>query len=76
MKILSEIDALLTNTKCSAKHFSLDKENQCVNCLDKEALINCNEECGIITKLTWLLIQNNIDYTVTKNFDIILEGKA
>lgn len=72
MKILTEIEDILNNSKCSAKHFYLDKENFCINCLDKDALIECEEECGMITQITWLLIQNNINYTVTKNFDIIL----
>lgn len=72
MKILTDIENLISTTKCGSKHFCLDKKNFCINCLDKDALISCDEECGMITQITWLLIQNNINYTVTKDFNIIL----
>lgn len=66
------IEDILSSHKCSKSHFEFDKPNNHIICKDKDALINCEDECGTITQITWYLIQENIDYTVTKDFNIIL----
>jgi hypothetical protein len=72
MSIFIELSEILKKCKKGESCFEIDKENNSINCLDKNNLISCNLKCGIFTDFTWQLVKNKIDYVVTKNFDIQL----
>ena len=75
MNIFIELDEILQKCKKGKSCFKINETDNCISCLNKNNLISCNLKCGIFTDFTWYLFKNNIDYVITRNFDIQLKNR-
>lgn len=71
-EILSEINELLNECKCKKENFELDIEKKTIVSKNIDTVENCENDCGLITKITMYLITNDIDYDLFDDFSIRL----
>jgi len=72
MSIYVDIKDLLDECKCKNDNFILDIENKTIISKNIDTISSCQNDCGLITKITIYLISNDIDYDLLNDYSIKL----
>ncbi|XOB61236.1 hypothetical protein ACMC56_11540 [Campylobacterota bacterium DY0563] len=72
MSIYFDIKHILNECKCKNDNFLLDFENKMIVSKSVDTISSCENDCGLITKVTMYLISNNIDYDLLNDYSIKL----
>ncbi len=72
LNLFMDIKNLIDTCDCKKEKFILDTENNIIIPKDIDTTIGCENDCGLLTKLTIFLITNDINYDLLEDYSLKL----